>query len=127
MRISDWSSDVCSSDLGRGFESGCRRLVFHHGRRVPIDAIRSQPHQSVGRRIAPMQVIMQHLTAPNEIAPRIEAGTFAVQPASALANGDVLKIEAVDPALDGVLRELPTAPQEVLRAVHRHKELLLWS
>src|SRR3546814_16678707 len=29
MRISDWSSDVCSSDL---YEQGCRNQAAHHGK-----------------------------------------------------------------------------------------------
>src|SRR3546814_11524628 len=33
MRISDWSSDVCSSDLGRG---GAARRGFAAGRNAPI-------------------------------------------------------------------------------------------
>src|SRR3546814_9016433 len=45
MRISDWSSDVCSSDLGR-VEIVCRRkraLFLHHvGDMVPtLEAVRS--------------------------------------------------------------------------------------
>src|SRR3546814_18858319 len=31
MRISDWSSDVCSSDLLRGAETACSRCLDAHG------------------------------------------------------------------------------------------------
>src|SRR3546814_4912387 len=53
MRISDWSSDVCSSDLGlveaghrREVEIG-RRLVEHRGRHVARIALRRQAPEEV--------------------------------------------------------------------------------
>src|SRR3546814_17166215 len=40
MRISDWSSDVCSSDLGEGAEDAVARAAALHARmRALIDAI----------------------------------------------------------------------------------------
>src|SRR3546814_6118742 len=38
MRISDWSSDVCSSDLGSLTESGYPRIVKQWRRGTPLNA-----------------------------------------------------------------------------------------
>src|SRR3546814_7431107 len=50
MRISDWSSDVCSSDLrrspGRGFADQCLRFVVHG---LPRGAPAIHAAQGVGR------------------------------------------------------------------------------
>src|SRR3546814_20383645 len=49
MRISDWSSDVCSSDLaagcgGRGPRKGeCRQARLRHGRQLPAVAADRRP------------------------------------------------------------------------------------
>src|SRR3546814_7179440 len=41
MRISDWSSDVCSSDLARGAPRNISKVhVFHHGIEIrPFDSL----------------------------------------------------------------------------------------
>src|SRR3546814_5703598 len=38
MRISDWSSDVCSSDLGYCIDDNARALMFAHGLRAGGEA-----------------------------------------------------------------------------------------
>src|SRR3546814_17346264 len=43
MRISDWSSDVCSSDLQRSAGNGQRKLRRHHPRTAPRRLRTSQP------------------------------------------------------------------------------------
>src|SRR3546814_6369953 len=50
MRISDWSSDVCSSDLGtgRGGAGGHLRRVHPDPHRLPADRLRDLPdHQGL--------------------------------------------------------------------------------
>src|SRR3546814_9510804 len=53
MRISDWSSDVCSSDLIGIGDDACARLNMHH---AILHHCRSQDdaavHRTVGREIA---------------------------------------------------------------------------
>src|SRR3546814_7981434 len=48
MRISDWSSDVCSSDLPRGVSDGAQRhaaaAVAHAGRRAPRGRAAARAH-----------------------------------------------------------------------------------
>src|SRR3546814_7513623 len=49
MRISDWSSDVCSSDLER-FMASPRNLYEQFGQRVPVDLATLRPARwCVGR------------------------------------------------------------------------------
>src|SRR3546814_2668274 len=46
MRISDWSSDVCSSDLFRGRDEialRCRLALAHHGREQVVLELRQLP------------------------------------------------------------------------------------
>src|SRR3546814_14357173 len=45
MRISDWSSDVCSSDLVLGLDHG----IAEQGRRLPLDQPRLPHERAVGR------------------------------------------------------------------------------
>src|SRR3546814_17366043 len=62
MRISDWSSDVCSSDLPRGAEASHRRL---DGRRVPGRAEIAAEHRAAARQhaalVQTLQQLVQHL------------------------------------------------------------------
>src|SRR3546814_7782405 len=55
MRISDWSSDVCSSDL----RSGAKGRVVHMGRQIMI----GQPFLGSGDEFAMLVVAMQHAAA----------------------------------------------------------------
>src|SRR3546814_9155922 len=56
MRISDWSSDVCSSDLGRLARHGCTAEFLvdrhqHHREQPPPEAARPRP---VGHCLQPL-------------------------------------------------------------------------
>src|SRR3546814_8058720 len=55
MRISDWSSDVCSSDLGRRQEREGHREgppAFHPRRRADERRMAARPHEAAPRRKA---------------------------------------------------------------------------
>src|SRR3546814_14376656 len=43
MRISDWSSDVCSSDLGQGARAAAQATLAARGEAVTIGAIGQKP------------------------------------------------------------------------------------
>src|SRR3546814_14968116 len=53
MRISDWSSDVCSSDLQRSAGNGQRKLRRHHPRTAPRRLRTSQPDHLDRRTLQP--------------------------------------------------------------------------
>src|SRR3546814_11419849 len=63
MRISDWSSDVCSSDLGEdvpgaGVGPGLHLLVAGHFARLPVARLRAVAHGQVPGVVA-IQVMAQ--------------------------------------------------------------------
>src|SRR3546814_18139730 len=60
MRISDWSSDVCSSDLGRGRINFSRNRLFSSNRRVVV-AARIGRHSGKAFRSAPLSAHMSYL------------------------------------------------------------------
>src|SRR3546814_19767754 len=91
MRISDWSSDVCSSDLGgrkaggrgrrcrrrRRFSSGRRRRKLHHGTRLAAAVAhepalrrkgRSPNHYCTGGKRHPFHS-SSHFLSPSFVAP----------------------------------------------------------
>src|SRR3546814_10719001 len=49
MRISDWSSDVCSSDLARASGSDDRLFGFEQGRRLPDFDLGRSEERRVGK------------------------------------------------------------------------------
>src|SRR3546814_16346172 len=74
MRISDWSSDVCSSDLrpavaARGSGRWCR-LLRRRFRRVPVAAVLSgrvkeyRPHQALTRNSADTEIRIRAFAQP---------------------------------------------------------------
>src|SRR3546814_19915275 len=72
MRISDWSSDVCSSDLALGVDSGHIR---------PGPAIAEQDLDALRRQIGPLRVadddVRQYLAAKADPLDRIARGNAA--------------------------------------------------
>src|SRR3546814_11096819 len=74
MRISDWSSDVCSSDLALGVDSGHIR---------PGPAIAEQDLDALRRQIGPLRVadddVRQYLAAKADPLGRIARGNAAAE------------------------------------------------
>src|SRR3546814_6677875 len=61
MRISDWSSDVCSSDLGRGVIAvDVAEIALPVDQRVAHREVLGQPHQGVIDRCVAMRVELAH-------------------------------------------------------------------
>src|SRR3546814_3779064 len=56
MRISDWSSDVCSSDLTRRFLAGTLD-IFRITAAILVDAVRRQFQHAIGQRRQEMPVM----------------------------------------------------------------------
>src|SRR3546814_19425541 len=79
MRISDWSSDVCSSDLRRGLAFGIERYDAI-GARI-ADRI-AEDGRTVGPRIAARQQF-GHAVAVEDVIAKHEHGWFAVHKVSA--------------------------------------------
>src|SRR3546814_10571271 len=71
MRISDWSSDVCSSDLAAGRNGAVRRLI-DHGR--DVDAVRVERRKRRRRHDAgnPATWFRPRLPVPVDHADRIQ-------------------------------------------------------
>src|SRR3546814_10513524 len=55
MRISDWSSDVCSSDLGKGGHGRTASKRFNHHQPERVGTARK--HEHIGRRISGGQFV----------------------------------------------------------------------
>src|SRR3546814_4740310 len=79
MRISDWSSDVCSSDLQQPL--GLERFLDEIGRAAPDRGDRSikvavaRDHQHRDRRIAPFDLVEQvEPVQPRALEPDVEIG-----------------------------------------------------
>src|SRR3546814_15237889 len=79
MRISDWSSDVCSSDLRRGLAFGIERYDAI-GARI-ADRI-AEDGRTVGPRIGARQQF-GHAVAVEDVIAKHERGWFAVHKVSA--------------------------------------------
>src|SRR3546814_3430608 len=101
MRISDWSSDVCSSDLGlveaghrREVEIG-RRLVEHRGRHVARIALRRQ---------APEEVAGDHRENEDGQQEQQTADHRAVNPAELTPSPGAWRSEAHTSALQSLMR-----------------------
>src|SRR3546814_14595947 len=88
MRISDWSSDVCSSDLDqhRGADAG--RLVGGPGHHVLADLVEAEAAVEHARRVA--VVLDEHLAGHLRVAQlrvALHVGVERAAPATAAAAG----------------------------------------
>src|SRR3546814_12872128 len=78
MRISDWSSDVCSSDLDTHYDRGGTRTNIHEARHVAEAVIRharEHPGQSLGVAtfsVAQRQAILKELELLRRENPDVE-------------------------------------------------------
>src|SRR3546814_2117686 len=75
MRISDWSSDVCSSDLDRGDRSG-RRRADRREQRQPRGRPRRAPEGGGRRVIAAVEAWRAGLMRRGNLLPNIIAGVI---------------------------------------------------
>src|SRR3546814_12765554 len=91
MRISDWSSDVCSSDLKR-------RRIAGVGREI-LEIERPERHRAVEPGAAASLVDGD---VAGEIGPAdraLEAGNAPLGPATLASPGDVVRLLAIQPPL----------------------------
>src|SRR3546814_7449763 len=90
MRISDWSSDVCSSDLA-GHRADARRRRGHHDRAAAApgdlrhDVLHAQPHAADVDGDDPVEVLLRLVLDPRDLA--LDAG---------VEQGDVDAAEPLD-------------------------------
>src|SRR3546814_4372669 len=92
MRISDWSSDVCSSDLVMNFEEhAAKPLLAAAGISVPRGSLAETPDQAEGaaERIGPCVVKAQVPTGKRGKAGGIK---LAATPAEARAAAEAIQI-----------------------------------
>src|SRR3546814_16828210 len=96
MRISDWSSDVCSSDLDRGDRSG-RRRADRREQRQPRGRPRRAPEGGGRRVIAAVEAWRAGLMRRGKLLPNIIAGVMvgvvALPLAMAIASATGVKQE----------------------------------
>src|SRR3546814_5083121 len=89
MRISDWSSDVCSSDLSRGIEGGARLISCKVAKR----AVRAASLKSASPFLPFVLSLSKHRPSSGG-AERKNGPSTSSEPAPAEAGGERVRFEA---------------------------------